>query len=215
MRAVILGAGGHARSVLESLRSASGAPEPVAVTDPDPARAGGALDGVPIVGGDDELPRLLAEGVKAACLGVGGTRSNEGRRRLFALARSLGFALPVVRHASAQVAQAARIGAGSQVLALAVLGPGAVLGENVIVNTGAIVEHDCTIGDHVHLATGCALAGGVTVRAGAHIGLGAVVLQGITIGENAVVGAGAVVLRDVAAGDVVVGCPAVSHGASG
>lgn len=214
MRVVLAGGGGHARSVLEALRS-SGEHDPVAVTDPDPQRAGTELDGVPVVGGDEQLEALRGEGIEGACLGVGGTGSNELRRELFERLRGLGFALPPVLHAAATLARTATLGAGSQVLALAVLGAGATVGENVIVNTGAIVEHDCLIADHVHLATGCALAGGVTVHAGAHVGIGACVLQGISVGEGAVVGAGAVVIRDVRAGDVVVGCPAVSRKTSG
>lgn len=157
MRVVIAGAGGHARSVIDAIRCARDELEPVACTDPDPARAGSVLDGVPIVGGDDELGRLLAEGVEAACLGIGGVADNRPRARLYERLRGLGYALPRVVHASAVVAPTARIGAATQVLAGAIVGAGAQIGENVIVNTGAIVEHDCRIGDHVHLATRCAL----------------------------------------------------------
>lgn len=214
MRVVIAGAGGHARSVLEALRS-TGEHEAVALTDADAGRAGAELDGVPVAGDDDQLEALRHRGVEGACLGVGGTASNALRRELFERLRALGFSLPVVRHGSAVLARTAEVGAGSQVLAAAVLGAGVTLGEDVIINTGAIVEHDCRIGDHVHLATGCALAGGVTVQRAAHVGIGACVLQGVTIGEGAVVGAGAVVLRDVEAGDTVVGCPAMSLKPSG
>ncbi len=84
----------------------------------------------------------------------------------------------------------------------------ATLGANVIINTGAIVEHDCVIGDHVHIATGAQLASTVRVGAGTHIGVGATIRQCISIGENVIVGAGAVVIRDVNANSVVAGVPA-------
>jgi UDP-perosamine 4-acetyltransferase len=210
MKVVVVGAGGHARSVIEALRAGSGGLEPVACTDPDQARIGTTLDGVPIIGDDGRLPGLLADGVAGACLGVGGVGSNEPRRRLYELVSSLGFALPPVIHSGALIAAVCEIGAGTQVLAGAIVGAGAVIGANVIVNSGAIVEHDCSIGDHVHLATGCALAGQVAVRTAAHVGIGACVLEGRTVGESAVVGAGAVVVGDVAPGDVVVGCPAAT-----
>ncbi len=78
----------------------------------------------------------------------------------------------------------------------------------MVVNTGAIVEHDCLIGDHAHTATRARLAGGVKVGRSAFVGARhAVVQQGIAIGVEAVVGAGAVVIRDVAAGAVVVRIP--------
>jgi sugar O-acyltransferase (sialic acid O-acetyltransferase NeuD family) len=215
MRIVIVGAGGHARSVIEALRTGEGDVEPVACTDPDPARAGSILDGVPVIGNDDDLPGLLRDGVLGACIGLGGTGDNEPRRRLYELVRSLGFELAPIRHGGAQVALSSRLGAGTQVLAGAIVGAGARAGDNVIINTAAVVEHDCRVGDHAHLATGCSLGGGVRVGSGAHVGIGAVVLQGVTVGDRAVVGAGAVVIRDVPAGEIVVGCPATALRRSG
>lgn len=213
MRPVIAGAGGHARSVIEALRSQG--IEPAACTDPDPARRGQHLDGVLIAGDDSELERLFAHGVQTACLGIGGVRDNGQRARLFARLRDLGFELPPVIHISATVAGSAGVGTGSQVLAGAVIGAGAELGADVIVNTGAVVEHDCWVGDHAHLATRCALGGSVEVGAGAHVGLGACVLQGVRIGEGAVVGAGAVVIRNVPDGALAVGVPASTRAQGG
>jgi UDP-perosamine 4-acetyltransferase len=210
MRVVIVGAGGHARSVIEALRTGSDELEPVACTDPDPARIGTAVDGVPVIGDDQQLAALRSEGVDGACLGLGGVGDNEPRRRLFEHVRSLGFTLPPVLHGTSEVAASARLGPGTQVLAGAIVGAGVRAGANVIVNTGAILDHDCRIGDHVHVATGCALGGGVDVGTGAHVGIGACVLQAVAVGDRAVVGAGAVVIRDVPAGVVVVGCPAVA-----
>ena len=89
-----------------------------------------------------------------------------------------------------------------------VINAGAVLGNNVILNTGAIVEHDCILGDHVHVATGACLASTVRVGRGAHIGAGATVRECISVGEGALVGAGAVVVIDVSEWTVVVGVPA-------
>ena len=38
-----------------------------------------------------------------------------------------------------------------------VINAGTKIGENVIINTGAIVEHDCIIDHHGHIATGARL----------------------------------------------------------
>ena len=207
MRVVVVGAGGHARSVVDALR-ASGEHEPVACTDPRPGLAGSEIDGVEIVGDDSHLERLRDNGVEGAVIGVGGVGDNGPRERLFTHAEELGFALPAVVHSRASVAPAAALAEGAVVLAGAVVGPGASIGRDTIVNTGALVEHDCRVGDHAHLATGAALAGGVTVGDRAHVGIRAAVLQGVTIGPGAIVGAGAVVIREVAAGAVMVGSPA-------
>jgi UDP-perosamine 4-acetyltransferase len=200
MMFVVVGAGGHARSIIEALGGA------VACTDAREELHGTMVDGVPVVGGDDRLAELLVDGVGAAAIGVGGTHDNGPRERLFERVRALGFELPAVVHPMAHVA--GRLGEGCVVLAAAVVGPGAVVGRNAIVNTGAIAEHDCLVEDHAHVATGAVLGGGVRIRRGAHVGLGARVLNGVTVGEYAIVGAGAVVLRDVPPGVTVVGVPA-------
>jgi UDP-perosamine 4-acetyltransferase len=206
---VVAGAGGHARSVIEALRAA-GEYDPVACTDPRPELSGSRLDGVEVVGSDDELRRLLDDGVGAAALGVGGAGDNDPRARLFASLVDLGFELPPVVHPAATIASSAELRSGCAVLAGAVIGAGAVVGDGAIVNNGAIVDHDCLLAAHVHVATAAALSGGVVVGESAHIGTGASVKHGLTIGAGAVVGVGAVVVGDVEAEATVVGSPAVA-----
>ena len=85
---------------------------------------------------------------------------------------------------------------------------GTRIAENSVINTGAVVDHECIIGSHVHVAPGVTLSGGVQVGDGSHIGTGATVIQGVSIGRKALVGAGAVVLKDVPSGARVAGAPA-------
>jgi UDP-hydrolysing UDP-N-acetyl-D-glucosamine 2-epimerase len=212
IRLVVAGAGGHARSVLDALRTSRAPFSPAACTDPDPALCGTTVAGVPIAGDDDILPALLCDGVRAACVGVGGVGDNRPRAVVHARLVQLGFELPAVVHGSAEISRTATVGAASVMLAGAIVAAGTTIGEDAIVGSGAVVEHDCSIGDHVHLASGCVLGGAVSIATGAHVGLGATVLQGRTVGEWAVVGAGAVVVHDVPAGETVVGCPASVRG---
>lgn len=202
-----LGAGGHARVVIDILRIA-GQYEVVGLLDQDPGLRGTSVLGVPILGGDEEIPELKARGIEQFFIGVGSTSLLEPRQRLYGLAVRLGMKAVAAIHPRSVVSSDAFLGPGPTIMALAVINPGARLGENVIVNTGAIVEHDCIIGNHVHIATAATLAGTVVVGDGTHIGAGAVVRQGIRIGSRALVGAGAVVIRDVADGETVVGNPA-------
>ncbi len=78
----------------------------------------------------------------------------------------------------------------------------------MLINTGAVVEHDCAIGDYAHVAPNATLGGGVTVGADAHVGMGAVVIEGRRVGASAFVAAGAVVVADVPDGARVAGVPA-------
>lgn len=204
---VLIGGGGHARVLVDAIRAA-GETGVIAVLDADAARVGSALLDATVIGGDEMLARLAAQGTRLFAVAVGGTRNNAPRALLYRRALDLGLQPLTIVHPRAVVSPWASVGPGCQILAGAVVNAAAVLGANVIVNTGAIVEHDCRIGDDVHIATGARLASTVTVGNRAHIGAGAVVRQLITIGEEAVVGAGAVVVKNIQAATVVAGVPA-------
>jgi sugar O-acyltransferase (sialic acid O-acetyltransferase NeuD family) len=111
-------------------------------------------------------------------------------------------------HRNAFVASDVVIGLGSQILAMSALCAGARLGDAVIVNTSASVDHGCIVESGVHIAPGARIAGDVHIEEHVFVGTGAVILPRIKIGRGAVIGAGAVVIRDVAAGQTVVGNPA-------
>jgi UDP-perosamine 4-acetyltransferase len=210
IRIVGLGAGGHARSVVDAILSA-GRFEVVALVDDDPERSGGRLLGHPVLAAG-LLGTLRADGVAHAFVGVGGIEDSGSRTRAFEQLLAAGFDLPAIVHATASVSPSARLGRGVQVLAGAIVNAAAEIGDGVILNTGSIVEHDCVLGAHAHVAPGATLGGDATLGQGAHVGMGAVVLQGIHVGERALIGAGAVVLRDVPTGARVAGVPALPLG---
>jgi len=202
-----LGAGGHVGVVIECLTLADRYAV-VGLLDGAASELGPNRHGVPLLGGDEELPRLRATGIVHAFIGVGTPRNTDPRILLWGRLKELGFEVVSAVHPTAIVSSLATCGEGVTILARAVVNPQARLGQNVLINTGAIVEHDCQIGDHAHIASGAVLAGGVQVERGAFVGAGACIRPGIVIGAGAVVGTGAVVVKNVAAGSVVVGNPA-------
>jgi sugar O-acyltransferase (sialic acid O-acetyltransferase NeuD family) len=199
---VVIGAGGHARVVVDALQRAGLEVEGVTGLEP----VAGVL-GAQYLGTDDVILARDRQSVRLAN-GIGSIDATGARAATFDRFAALGYEFVRVIHPSAVIARSAQLGDGAQVMAGAIIQPAARLGKNVLVNTRASVDHDCVIGDHVHIAPGATLSGGVTVEAGAHVGAGAVILQGRTVGARAVVGAGATVHRDVRPGVVVVGVPA-------
>ena len=205
MPVIVLGAGGHAKVLINALQLCT--IEILGITDPDPALIGQKVLGVSILGSDDELKKYSADKVQLVN-GLGSVRLPESRCRIFDECKRMGFTFATVVHPSAIVADDARIGEGSQIMAGAVLQPGICLGVNVVINTRASLDHDCHIGSHTHIAPGVTLSGDVYVGKGAHVGTGASVIQGVRIGEDSLVGAGSVVLKDIASGVKAFGCPA-------
>jgi UDP-perosamine 4-acetyltransferase len=202
-----LGAGGHAKCVVDAIRSVPRF-RIAGLLDDDPLRHGRRLLGHPVLGGPDLLAALLARGVRHAFVGVGGAGEADARRRAFAVLHEAGLDLPVLVHRSGTVSPFARLAEGVQVLAGGIVNADAALGAGAIVNAGAIVGHDCRVGAHAHVASGARLGGEARVGPGAHVGAGAVLLNGRAVGADAIVGAGAVVSRDVPAGARVAGNPA-------
>ncbi len=204
-RCVLLGAGGHARVVLDAMRAAGMALPECAL---DGRIGGGNLDGVPVLGGDELLNQMPGRGIQNFLLGMAGLGNSPLRPRIWEMALHAGLAPLTVIHPAATISPLAEIGQGAQVLGGAVINAGARIGSGSIVSTSAVVEHDCEIGSFCHLAPRCCLGGGVRLGNHCHIGLGAVVRESISIGEGTLVGAGAVVVGNLRAGCLAVGVPA-------
>lgn len=100
------------------------------------------------------------------------------------------------------------IGAGTVVMAGAVVNPGAQIGRHCIINSGSVVEHDNRIGDFVHISVGAKLAGSVTIGRKTWVGIGAVVSNGLEVCAGCTIGAGCVVVNDIPVPGTYVGVPA-------
>jgi UDP-perosamine 4-acetyltransferase len=202
---IVLGAGGHAKVLINALQLCS--IDILGITAPDPTLVGQIILGVPVIGTDDELKKYSAQEVHLVN-GLGSVGLPVARRRLYDAFKKAGFEFATVVHPSAVVAPDVRVGEGAQIMAGAVLQPGICLGDNVIINTRASLDHDCHIGNHAHIAPGATLSGEVQAGVGVHVGTGASIIQGVKVGDGSLVGAGSVVLKDILAGVRAYGCPA-------
>ncbi len=204
MSLVIIGAGDHARVVLEGFeargRHVAGFVEVAGRAD-----AARVVAGRPLLGTLDHHAWIDAHHVGEFIVALG---DNRARAEAFERCLAMGLRAESMIHPAATLLNGARIGPGSQVCAGAVVGLDARVGANVIINTLASIDHDDDLGDHAFVAPGAHLAGRVTVGSGGRIGIGAAVREGIGIGAWATVAAGAVVIRDVEPNQLVAGVPA-------
>ncbi|MEQ6341921.1 MAG: acetyltransferase [Gammaproteobacteria bacterium] len=198
---LIVGAGGHAKVVIDALRSLHGIDCLLQLADDDVKFTGLFSMGLPIT-----VP--IAKALQPGGYFHVAIGNNRFRSRVAGLCLQAGMKYHSILHSRAIVAASAEMGAGCFVAAGAILAPESSLGAGCIVNHGAVIDHDCHLGTFCHVAPNATLGGGVTVGDGVLIGAGANVLPGVSIGEGCVVGAGAVVLHDLLAGGTYVGVPA-------
>jgi UDP-N-acetylbacillosamine N-acetyltransferase len=201
---VIWGASGHALVVADIIRSA-GAYEIAGFLDDDPGRRGLTFCGSHILGGRDELKAACKDGITHAIIAVGDCFA---RVSMAVLARREGFDLATAIHPRAIVASDVLPGAGTVIAAGAVVNPGACLGDNVIVNTCASIDHECVIEDGAHICPGVHLAGRVRIGRMTQVGIGSAIKDRVRVGQGTVIGAGSVVVSDLPDGVVAYGVPA-------
>ena len=198
----IVGGGGHAKVVIETLLS----------------------QGVPIRGVYDDAPKppACATGAGTTRLGPladatdlpGGTwilaLGDLALRRIW-LGRIASSPRDSIAHPSAIISPSAALGAGVWVGPGAIVHTDATVHRHAILNSACVVEHDCLIGESAHIAPGAVICGSARIGDFALIGAGAVVLPGITIGAGAIIGAGSVVVRHIEPGVTAFGSPAASR----
>ncbi|EME69312.1 carbonic anhydrase [Paramagnetospirillum caucaseum] len=206
---IIIGAGGHAKVVLDACLATGH--RVLGLADADSSRHGTKVLGIPVTGGDDWVRTFACADVMLVN-GIGSVGDSSSRAGIQATFAALGYRFATIIHPSVVIGREVELADGAQVMAGAVIQPGCRLANGAIVNTRAAIDHDCRIGAHAHIAPGAVLAGEVSVGEGAHVGAGASVIQGIRIGAGAVIGAGAAVVRDVAAGKLALGIPAKEIG---
>ena len=207
---IVLGAGGHAKVLINALQLAG--IRIAGIVDTDPGKHGISLLGVRVLGGEEAISQHDPAQVRLVN-GVGAVGLPEKRRRLFESFKKRGYTFQSVLHPSAVISSDVVLGEGVQIMAGEIVQPGARVGQNAILNTGARVDHDCIVGAHAHLAPGVILSGSVKVSDGTHVGTGVIVIQGVSIGAGCLIGAGSLVLEDIPAGAIAIGVPARSKGA--
>ena len=192
---VLIGGGGHCKSVLDAALSMNQFEE-IVITDATMPESSTVL-GCRVVGNDSILPKLRKQGFEYACVTVGSIKSSDIRVKLAKMVAGLGFLCPVIIDSSACVSRYAVVEEGSFIGKHVVINADVHIGKHCIINTGSIIEHECSIGDHTHISVGSIICGDSHVGNESFIGAGSTVIQGIRIGEKVIIGANSTVLTNI------------------
>ncbi|HVJ50744.1 acetyltransferase [Desulfitobacterium sp.] len=192
---VLVGAGGHALSVIDSLQ-AKDEYEIVGITDMIKVVGEKVLD-YEVIGNDTLLKPIFECGVPFAFITVGSIGDTSLRKNLFDRLKDIGFTLPTIVDPTARIGRNVHLGEGVYIGKNTVINPHSEIGDMTIINTGAIIEHGCHIKEFSHVGSGAVICGDVKIGAHTHIGANATVIQGLSIGKNSIIGAGSVVVHDL------------------
>ena len=194
-RLVLIGGGGHCKSVLDSALAMNRFEE-IVITDAE-LKAGTNIFGCKIIGTDDDLPELIKSGFDSAFITIGSIKSAFLRKQLSVIAEGLGFQFPIICDPTACISPFATIEKGTFIGKNVVINAESKIGKHCIINTGSVLEHECTVGDYSHISVGTILCGNSHVGHESFIGAGSTIIQGVSIGDKTVVGANSTVLKDV------------------
>ncbi|HCC23168.1 TPA: hexapeptide transferase [Candidatus Falkowbacteria bacterium] len=201
---LIYGAGGHARVVIDILKAQHQVIHGLIDNNPDFWRQD--IGGVPVLGGDDILSKLVETMTNQIIIAVGDNKTREAKA---AELSALGFQFSRAIHPTAKISRSASIGDGSVVAIGAIISAQAIIGDHAIINSGAIIDHDNRLGLAVHVSPGAVLGGTVVVGDRTWIGIGSTVINNLTIGSDSIVAAGSVVIVSVPDRVMVAGVPAI------
>ena len=184
---LLIGCGGHARSLIDVVESSArwhvlglvGLPEQV----------GEKVLGYSVVGSDQDLPSLRQK-CDHALLAVGQIGLPSHRQRLASELERMAFVLPAVISGRAHVSRHAHVGSGTSVGHGVIVNAGAIVGDYCIVNSNALIEHDVVIGDYCHISTSALVNGGIKIGDSSFIGSGAVLREGLNLPPQTVISAG-------------------------
>ncbi|MEN2768692.1 acetyltransferase [Ornithinibacillus xuwenensis] len=192
---LLIGGGGHCKSVIDTLENADEF-NIIGILD-QPEKIGSKVNGIEIIGIDEDLPSYFEQGVQYAFITIGSVGNVSFRKSLYEYAKTIGYRFPTIIDKSAIISSNTELHEGCFIGKGAILNTNVSIGINSIINTGTIIEHDCTIGEFCHIAPGSTLSGSVQVGHHTHIGTNSTIIQNINIGHNSLIGAGSVVINNI------------------
>lgn len=198
----MIGSGGHASVLMDLLHL--GDKRVIAYISPNKNTNNQMFEKIQHLSNDEDINQFNPDDVLLVN-GIGSLPKQNNRKNVATFFTKLGFSFTSVISPSAIVSSSASLARGVQVMHGVIIQAGARIGDNSIINTGAIIEHDCDVGANNHIAPRATLCGWVQTLSNVHIGVHACVIQGLNIGNNVIVGAGAIVTKNIEDKTIVYG----------
>tara|TARA_B100001250_G_C19799520_1_gene790328 strand:+ start:1876 stop:2505 length:630 start_codon:yes stop_codon:yes gene_type:complete len=193
---IILGAGGHAGVLIETLNKLEINILGLTVASDNPIKQ---FQGIKILGDDSQVSKYSPDEVLLVN-GIGSLPGDNTRHNISSSMRDRGYEFLTLIDPDSLISEKVFLSEGCQIMTGSIIQYETSIGKDTIINTGSVIDHQCTIGASCHIATGSVLSGNVSIGDNTHIGTGTKIINNIEIGENVVVAAGSVVYRDISSG---------------
>jgi len=203
---IIFGSGGHAKVVLELLEELNY--DIIGFID-SYEKPGIEKYGYKVLGDESLLSLCLQKfNTTNVVIAVG---DNNHRRDIFQKLYKLNADLtyPVIISPNSVISKRICIEQGSVIMDGVIVHAGCAIKQFAVINTAALLEHDCNIDSFVSIAPRASLGGGVKIGENSYIGVSSTIIQKRIIERNTVVAAGSVVTQDMPEQVLVAGVPAV------
>lgn len=202
---ILIGGGGHCKSVIEVAESAGY--EIKGILDMPDEVGKEVLPGHKVIGTDDEIPQYVEE-----CdfvITVGFIKNPAIRIKLYNKVKAAGGRLATIIASTAHVSKYAELSEGTVIMHHAFVNAGAKIGDNCIINTFVNIEHDAVVGNQCHISTGTMVNGECKIGENCFIGSQSVCANCIEIASDIIVGAGSVVRKSIRMKGIYAGNPAI------
>ena len=202
---ILIGGGGHCKSVIEVAESAGY--EIKGILDMPDEVGKEVLPGHKVIGTDDDIPQYVEE-----CdfiITVGFIKNPAIRIKLYNKVKAAGGRLATIIASTAHVSKYAELGEGTVIMHHAFVNAGAKIGDNCIINTFVNIEHDAEVGNQCHISTGTMVNGECKIGENCFIGSQSVCANCIEIASDIIVGAGSVVRKSIRVKGIYAGNPAI------
>jgi|LSQX01.2.fsa_nt_gb sugar O-acyltransferase (sialic acid O-acetyltransferase NeuD family) len=196
---IIIGAGGHGKSVADVALKINKWQE-IAFLDDDESKKQSM--GIDVIGKSTDILRFIED--YDIFVGIG---NNPIREKIQQMLEAEGAVIPVLVHPQAVIGEQVELGAGTVVMAGAVINCCTKIGKGCIINTGATIDHDNLIDDFVHVSPGAHTGGTVSIGKRTWLGIGSIISNNVNIINDSIIGAGAVVINDITEPGTYVGVP--------
>jgi UDP-perosamine 4-acetyltransferase len=97
---------------------------------------------------------------------------------------------------------------GNYIFSDVYIGPKSKIGENNIINTGSIIEHETEIGNNCNINPGVIICGKVKIGNNVVVGAGSILLENTEICSNVIIGAGSLITKSIKRIGLYYGSPA-------